>query len=101
MLCIRVTRHEDGNATMDELDRACEQALRQRQAAYQAWRRRPSPETYAAYCTAFDAWKERVGPQAARQEIWQARRRGRPNNPLATLGRALRPLAKREALEPR
>ena len=88
---------------MDELDRVCEQAMSERRAAYIAWRRHPSPETYAAYCTAFDAWKARVTPQAARQEVWQTGRRKRSAAPWRMLGRALFPrtIAKPEALEPR
>lgn len=82
---------------MDELDRACTQALQDRRAAYKKWRHSPSPRTYAAYEAAFVAWEQIVAPGAARQESWQAQPR---RSPLAALKNALRP-ARRKVMAPR
>lgn len=82
---------------MDNLDRACAQALRKRRAAYNAWRRDPSPRTHAAYAAAFDLWRQAVAPCAARQPVWRAERRG---TLLAALKHAVRP-AGRKVLAPR
>ena len=82
---------------MDDLNRVCSQALRERRATYHTWRCDPSPQTYAAYAAAFDFWRTAAGAQSARQLVWQARRRGMF---LAALRHTLRP-AIRKALASR
>ena len=57
---------------MDAIDRTCMQAARERQRAFDAYRRHPSAKTYAAYARAFAEWDRAIGPQADRQEVWQA-----------------------------